>query len=143
MAITLHTLTKNPGSTTRVQRVGRGLGRKGTTAGRGTKGQRARSGGTNKLKIKSLRQMLLRVPKLRGQGNGKLKRHEVTTAMINRLSDKVITPKVLLRAGLIVGIHPGVKLVLSGDVSRAMRTKGIVVSAGAKKAIEAAGGEVA
>jgi large subunit ribosomal protein L15 len=143
MALTLHTLKTSPGSTTRVQRVGRGLGRKGTTAGRGTKGQRARSGGTNKLKLKSLRQMLLRVPKLRGQGNGKLKRHEVTTGMLNALTQKIITPKVLVRAGLIVGMHPGVKLVLSGEVTRAMRLKGLIVSAGAKKAIEAAGGEVA
>lgn len=143
MALTLHTLKKQPGSTTRTQRVGRGLGRKGTTAGRGTKGQRARTGGSNRLRIKSLRQMLLRVPKLRGQGNGSMKRHEVTTGMLNAMQAKVITAQVLMKSGLIPGMHPGVKVVLSGDLSRAIRVKGLTVSAGAKKAIEAAGGEVA
>src|SRR3989338_7764983 len=63
--LSLHTLRPAAGSRKVSQRVGRG-GKRGTTAGRGTKGQRARSGGRNKLIVLGMRHVLLQTPQRRG-----------------------------------------------------------------------------
>lgn len=141
--ITLHNIKPAPGSFKRKLRVGRGLARKGTTAGRGTKGQKARSGGSHRLLQKSLRQMLLRVPKNRGFNRAAFKPTTVQVGSLQALKDKQITITTLHKAGLVARNVKMAKIVAGGELSRAVKIVSIRVTEGAKKAIEGAGGQIA
>ncbi len=142
MALTLHTIQPKRGSRTKSFRVGRGLGSgRGKTAGRGTKGQRSRSGGKNKLKLRGMKQMLLSFPKNRGFHSHFEK---ATTVPLTRLSafpdGAVITLGVLKTKSLVSRGASIVKIVGTGKLDKKWTLKGVLVSAGAKAAIEAAGG---
>ena len=138
----LHTIKPAIGSSHRKLRVGRGLARKGTTAGRGTKGQKARSGGSHRLLQKSLRQMLLRVPKNRGFKRAGEKPTTVTVGSLQLLKDKHINISVLRKAGLVARKARMAKIVSGGELTRAVKIDGIGVTEGAKKIIEAVGGQI-
>jgi large subunit ribosomal protein L15 len=127
--------------------VGRG-GTRGKTAGKGTKGQNARSG---RKKRPELRDIIKRLPKLRGRGASPLK--SITTAYVavnvGKLSvfskGSVVTPRALQEAGMIerrAGSLPQVKILAAGELSHPISVKGCVVSASARAKIEAAGGTV-
>ncbi|MEK7094988.1 MAG: 50S ribosomal protein L15 [Patescibacteria group bacterium] len=141
--LALHTIKPAVGSSKRRLRVGRGLARKGTTAGRGTKGQKARSGGSHRLLAKSLRQMLLRVPKNRGFNRAVFKTASVQVGALQTLADKQITLAVLRKSGLISRSAKTAKIVGGGELTRAVKLVGIRATEGAKKMIEAAGGQIA
>lgn len=143
MSLTLHTLKPARGSKTRRVRVGRGYGSGlGTTAGRGTKGQRARSGGRNKLKLKGIKQMLLRIPKNRGFHSGIAHAQAVTLAQLERWcqNGERVTLASLQQRNLVPADAIGVKVLHTGTLSKKLILVGITASATAKAAVEKAGG---
>ena len=144
MSLMMHTLAANDGARERSFRVGRGNGSgRGKTAGRGTKGQRSRSGGRNKLRLKGLKQMLLAFPKNRGFQSRYDKACTITLAQLERLPDgTAVTMEALRRAGLVVRTDRSVKIVGGEGLTKKLVVRGVPVSAGAKAAIEKAGGSV-
>jgi large subunit ribosomal protein L15 len=141
----LNTLKPAAGARKDRVRVGRGIGSGlGKTAGRGHKGQYARAG---KGKVKAGfegGQMPLqrRLPKV---GFRSKKAHEVSEVLLDQLDSlkaDVIDFDVLKAAGLIETRAERAKIVKKGDIKRAVKLTGVAVTAGAKAAIEAAGGSV-
>lgn len=141
----LNTLKPADGARKDRVRVGRGIGSGlGKTAGRGHKGQYARAG---KGKVKAGfegGQMPLqrRLPKV---GFRSKKAHEVSEVLLYQLDSlkaDVVDFDVLKAAGLIATRAERAKIVKKGEIKRAVKLKGIAVTAGAKAAIEAAGGSV-
>ena len=130
------------------KRVARG-GKRGKTAGRGTKGQKARAG--HRLRPE-MRDIIKKYPKSRGRGKNVNKSFEVKPAPVNLTlieatftSGEVITPEILLAKKLIVrfgGRIPKVKILATGKLTKKVEVSGCLVSAAAKAAIEAAGGSV-
>lgn len=132
----------------KAQVVGRG-GKRGKTAGRGTKGQKARAG----RKIRpEIRDVIKRIPKLRGRGKHSLKsRHErpavVALERIEALfkAGEVVTPNLLAERGLVerrFGRIPPVKILGVALVTKAITISGCSLSASAKLRIEEGGGRV-
>ncbi len=143
----LNNLKKNKANKKKM-RVGRG-GVKGKTSGRGTKGQNARSG---RKKRPELRDIIKRIPKLRGRGKNSLKSIQKDNVAINlSLLEKnfsagdVVSPKTLTEKGLITtvsGKNPTIKILASGELKKKLTIKGVLVSEGASKAIIALGGNI-
>jgi len=136
--------TLKPGSRTAKTRVGRGhsAGR-GKTCGRGVKGQHARSGGFHKVGFEGGQMPLQRrLPKIgfvspkRGE-SAELRLHELALVKAD-----VIDLLALRTAGLIPSQAKRVKVIASGEINKAVKLKGILVTPGARKAIEAAGGSI-
>lgn len=127
------------------KRVGRGnASQKGTTAGRGMKGQTARSGSSGTARI-GLRKAILKVKKLRGFNSPYAKKETVTLSTLDRVGNDgdIIDPYVLKERGVIKSADNGVKIVNTGALSKKLTVSGCRASEGAKKAIEAAGGSFA
>ncbi len=126
------------------RRVGRGIGSGlGKTCTRGHKGQRARAGGYHKLGFEGGQMPhQRRVPKF--GFNSYLKRitEEVGLGVLEKIKEKEITVKVLKKENLIARQTRYVKVILSGTINRAVITKGLRVTSGAKEAIEKHGGQV-
>lgn len=122
------------------KRVGRG-GKRGTTSGRGQKGQKSRSG--HRIRP-ALRDLMIRIPKLRGFRNKSLveKPYVISLDALDRVSSNEITIKTLLEAGVLKKSDKKVKILGDGDVKRALTVTGIKVSLSAKAKIEKAGGKV-
>ena len=140
----LNTLSPGEGAKTSRRRVGRGIGSGlGKTGGRGHKGQKARSGGGVKPGFEGGQMPLQRrLPKFGfssriGRTTTEVRLHELA----NVESD--IIDLVALKAADIIGDNmKRVRVILSGKIERAVTIKGLVVTKGAKAAIEAAGGKV-
>lgn len=128
----------------KVTRVGRGIAAgKGKTAGRGTKGQKSRTG--KKLRIGfegGQTSFAERLPKTKGFKSFKTKAEVIYTGGLESIKAKVIDNFALTEAGLTSSPYANVKLILKGEPSKALNLKVQQVSAGAKKAIEEAGGKV-
>ena len=127
------------------RRVGRGIGSGlGKTAGRGHKGQKSRAGGFHKVGFEGGQMPLQpRLPK-RGFKSHLLKFNaEVTLASLEKLGLAEVDILALKQAGLVAQIAKVVKVVKSGELTKAIKLTGIGATAGAKAAIEAAGGSVA
>lgn len=141
----LHTLKPDVGAKKPRKRVGRGIAAgQGKTAGRGTKGQLARTGkGRLKLKRLGMRHQILQTPKLRGFRSSYAKAKEVTLAQLAKKfpAGGEITLKVLSEAGL-TEAGARVKILSNGEVTQKFTVKDCAISAGAKKKILAAGGSV-
>ena len=127
------------------RRVGRGIGSGlGKTAGRGHKGQKSRAGGYHKVGFEGGQMPLQRRLPKRGFKSHLLKfNDEVTLAQLQDLSVEEIDLAVLKNAGLVSVRALNVKVVKSGELSKKVVLKGIGATAGAKAAIEAAGGSIA
>ena len=141
----LHELQPAKGSTKNRKRVGRGVASgSGKTAGRGSKGQKARSGGSVRPGYEGGQMPLHRRLPKRGFTNiFKKKIAEVNLADLTRFeTGGVIDEAVLVRAGLVKGRRDGIKLLGNGDISIALTVKINAVSRSAKEKIEAAGGTV-
>jgi large subunit ribosomal protein L15 len=125
-------------------RVGRGIGSGlGKTAGRGHKGQQARAGGTHKYGFEGGQMPLQRrLPKVGFRSLKKAESQEVFLYQLAALKADVIDPVVLHQAGLIDSRAKKVKVVAKGEIGRAVKLSGLLATAGAKTAIEAAGGSV-
>ena len=127
--------------------VGRG-GKRGKTSGRGTKGQKARAG--HKIRP-ALRDIIKKLPKLRGRGIHPNKpvmirpAASVNVSLLEAVKAAEITPEVLVAEKLvrrIGGRIPKIKILGDGEISKAVKVRGCFVSASAKKKIEAAGGSI-
>lgn len=143
-ALMMHTLAPAVGAREKSFRVGRGNGSgRGKTAGRGTKGQRSRSGGRSGLKLKGLKQMLLSFPKVRGFQSRYDKARMLTLAQLETLADgMVVTMESLSRAGLVLRTDHSVKIIGNEGLTKKLTIRDVKVTAGAKAAIEKAGGTV-
>ena len=127
------------------RRVGRGIGSGlGKTAGRGHKGQKSRSGGYHKVGFEGGQMPLQRRLPKRGFKSHLLKYNaEITLSELQALGASEVDVLSLKAAGLIPQIAKVVKVIKSGELSKAVTLKGIGATAGAKAAIEAAGGSLA
>lgn len=140
----LNELSPAKGSKKAAKRPGRGASAgQGKTAGRGHKGQRARAGGYHKVGFEGGQMPLQRrLPKVGfnsrmvGQ-TAELRLHELALP-----ADEVIDIACLKKAKLIPARASKVKVILSGKIEKAVKTRGLAVTKGARAAIEAAGGSV-
>lgn len=127
------------------RRVGRGIGSGlGKTSGRGHKGQKSRSGGYHKVGFEGGQMpMHRRLPK-RGFKSQQLKFNaEITLSALQDLDTNQVDLLTLKNAGLVGELIKTVKVIKSGSLSKAVTLNGVGATAGAKAAIEAAGGTVA
>jgi large subunit ribosomal protein L15 len=140
----INTIKPSEGSKKARRRVGRGIGSGlGKTAGRGHKGQKSRAGGYHKVGFEGGQMPLQRRLPKRGFKSAQLKYNgEITLTDLERLGADEVDLLTLKAAGLVRELIKTVKVIKSGELSRKVMLKGIDVSAGAKLAIEAAGGKV-
>ena len=140
----LNTLSPAPGSKKAQKRCGRGIGSGiGKTGGRGHKGQKSRSGGSVRPGFEGGQMPLQqRLPKFGFTSRKSLVTDEVTLSEIAKVEGDVVDMTTLKAAGLITKNILFVKVMKSGDISRAVTVKGIRVTAGARVVIEAAGGKI-
>ncbi|MBA3774053.1 MAG: 50S ribosomal protein L15 [Ramlibacter sp.] len=126
------------------RRVGRGIGSGlGKTAGRGHKGQKSRAGGYHKVGFEGGQMPLQRRLPKRGFKSQTAKYNaEVSLAALERLGAADVDMLTLKQAGLIGEMIKVVKVIKSGELKLAVKLNGIGATAGAKAAIEAAGGSV-
>lgn len=140
----LNTLKPAFGSKTEKRRVGRGTGSGfGKTAGRGHKGQHSRSGGYHKVGFEGGQMPLhKRLPKVGFNSQIGLVTTELPLSALNKVQNNEVTVNSLIEENLISSKYNRVKVMLSGEINKAVNLKGIRVTKGAKAAIEAAGGTV-
>jgi large subunit ribosomal protein L15 len=142
MTIKVHDLTPPPGSSKRGKRVGRGIGGKGgKTAGRGTKGQKARSTVARNFEGGQM-PLHMRIPKLKGFNNPfRVEYQAVNLDTIEASELDEITPEALLAKGL---THKGalVKVLGRGELTRKVAVRAHAFSKAAEAAITGAGGSV-
>jgi len=127
------------------RRVGRGIGSGlGKTAGRGHKGQKSRSGGFHKVGFEGGQMPLQRRLPKRGFKSQTLKYNaEVTLTSLENLGLAEVDMLALKQAGLVGQMAKVVKIIKTGELTKAVKLTGIGATAGAKAVIEAAGGGVA
>lgn len=127
------------------RRVGRGIGSGlGKTAGRGHKGQKSRAGGYHKVGFEGGQMPLQRRLPKRGFKSHLLKYNaEVTLGMLEQLGAPEVDLPTLKAAGLVGELARVVKVIKSGELTKAVKLTGVGATAGAKAAIEAAGGSIA
>jgi large subunit ribosomal protein L15 len=140
----LNSVKPSPGSKSVRHRVGRGIGSGwGKTAGRGHKGQKSRAGGFHKVGFEGGQMPLhRRLPK---RGFTSLSRRYVATvrlSQLQRLEAEDIDLMTLKQAGVVPTLALYARIVKTGELSRRIKVRGLGVTAGAKAAIEAAGGSV-
>ena len=140
----LNSIQPAEGATHARRRVGRGIGSGlGKTGGRGHKGQKSRSGGFHKVGFEGGQMPLQRrLPKrgfksLTAAANAEIRLNELNLLAVNE-----IDVLVLKQAGLVPATVSNVKVIASGEISKAVTLKGVKATKGAKAAIEAAGGKV-
>jgi len=126
-------------------RVGRGIGSGwGKTAGRGHKGQRARAGGYHKIGFEGGQMPLhRRLPKRGFKSMTRAFTATIRLGDLERLKDETIDLAVLKRAGLAPWLALAARIIRTGEIKRRIAVQGVAASAGARAAIEAAGGSVA
>ena len=130
------------------RRVGRGIGSGlGKTAGRGHKGQKSRAGGYHKVGFEGGQMPLQRrLPKRGFKSQSAKYNGQVTLAAIERLVNSTNVAEVdllsLKQAGLVGEMVKNVKVIKSGELTKAVKLTGILATAGAKSVIEAAGGSL-
>ena len=140
----LNTIKPAEGSKHARRRVGRGIGSGlGKTAGRGHKGQKSRAGGFHKVGFEGGQMPLQRRLPKRGFVSLTAGRNaEVRLSDIEKLPVTEVDLLVLKQCGVIPGDSLSAKVILSGELTRAITVRGVGATKGAKAAIEAAGGSV-
>jgi large subunit ribosomal protein L15 len=125
-------------------RVGRGASAgQGKTCGRGTKGQRARKGGYHKVGFEGGQMPLQRrMPKVGFRSALKRSRAEVRLHELAKVDAAVVDLEALLKAGVVPEGTERAKVVLAGEINKAVTLKGVAATRGARAAIEAAGGKL-
>src|ERR1041384_6960649 len=141
----LNTIKPADGATHAPRRVGRGIGSGlGKTCGRGHKGQKSRAGGFHKVGFEGGQMPLQRrLPKRGFKSLARAVNAEVTLSELNQLTGDEIARLTLKAVGLVSEVAKSVKVIKAGEITRKVSIKGLGVTAGAKAAIEAAGGSVA
>ena len=141
----LHELSPQEGSVQEKFRKGRGAGSgNGKTAGKGHKGQNARSGGGVRPGFEGGQLPLYRKLPKRGFNNARFgKKYAVINVQsLNKFNDgEVVDSAALLAMGIINNVFDGVKVLAEGDITKKLTVKAAVFSASAKEKIEAAGGK--
>ena len=140
----LNTLQPAPGSKKNAKRVGRGIGSgTGKTCGRGHKGQKSRSGGFTKVGFEGGQMPLQRrLPKVGFASRSTKLSAEVRLYELSKINADVIDIAALVKANIVPAKTQKAKVIDSGEISKAVNLKGIKVTPGARKAIEAAGGKI-
>lgn len=140
----LNTLSPAVGSKTKPKRLGRGIASgKGKTCGRGHKGQKARAGGYHKVGFEGGQMPIQRrIPKSGFRSRKSLSREEIRLSDLNSSSIDQVDMETLRSAGLIKATTKSVKIILAGTIERKITVRGLLVTVGAKAAIETAGGKV-
>ena len=140
----LNDLSPAEGSKKNAKRVGRGIGcGNGKTCGRGHKGQKSRSGGFHKVGFEGGQMPLQRrLPKVGFNSRSAKHSAEVRLSEIARIEADVVDLPALIAANMVPSITLKAKVIDSGEITVAKQLKGIAVTPGAKKAIEAAGGKI-
>ncbi|HAK53821.1 MAG TPA: 50S ribosomal protein L15 [Gammaproteobacteria bacterium] len=140
----LNSLNASEGSKTAKKRVGRGIGSGlGKTAGRGHKGQKSRTGGKVPAGFEGGQMPLqIRLPKFGFNSAMARVTAEVRLSELEKVEADVIDLQALKDANVINNSMKRARVMLSGEITKAVTLKGIGVTAGAKAAIEAAGGKV-
>ncbi|MBT8126102.1 MAG: 50S ribosomal protein L15 [Gammaproteobacteria bacterium] len=140
----LNNLRPAEGSKKSTKRVGRGIGSGwGKTCARGHKGQKSRSGGFHKVGFEGGQMPLQRrLPKVGFISRKASTRAEVRLHELERVKADVIDLKVLIDAGIVASNTEKVKVIASGEITKAVELQDINVTPGARKLIEAAGGKV-
>lgn len=140
----LNKIKPQAGSTHAKRRVGRGIGSGlGKTAGRGHKGQKSRAGGFHKVGFEGGQMPLQR--RLPKRGFVSLTRDDtaqVRLSDLEKLPVDTIDLLVLKQAGVISANALTAKVILSGEITRAVKVHGLLLTKGARAAVEAAGGSV-
>jgi large subunit ribosomal protein L15 len=141
----LNTIKPAVGAKHAKRRVGRGIGSGlGKTAGRGHKGQKSRAGGYHKVGFEGGQMPLQRRLPKRGFKSALLKYNaEITLGQLEAFAADEVDLLSLKQAGVVAQIVKNVKVIKSGELTRKVVLKGIGATAGAKAAIEAAGGQIA
>ncbi|OOE75324.1 MULTISPECIES: 50S ribosomal protein L15 [Salinivibrio] len=140
----LNTLSPAAGSKPSAKRVGRGIGSGlGKTGGRGHKGQKSRSGGSVRPGFEGGQMPLKqRLPKFGFTSRKGLTSAEVRLGELAKVEGDVVSLETLKAANVVAQDTRTAKIVLSGEIARAVTVKGVRVTKGAKAAIEAAGGKI-
>jgi len=140
----LNSIKPADGAKHAARRVGRGIGSGlGKTAGRGHKGQKSRSGGYHKVGFEGGQMPLQRRLPKRGFKSHLLKFNaEITLTTLSKLGLAEVDLLTLKQAGLVPELAKVVKVIKSGELTTAVKLTGIGATAGAKAAIEAAGGSL-
>ncbi|MEY2625303.1 MAG: 50S ribosomal protein L15 [Gammaproteobacteria bacterium] len=140
----INTIKPAAGSKRKRLRVGRGASAgQGKTCGRGVKGQRARKGGYHKVGFEGGQMPLQRrMPKVGFRSAMKATRAEVRLDELAKVSAAVIDLAALKAANVVPAHTEVAKVVLSGEIKKAVTLKGVGATKGAKAAIEAAGGRL-
>jgi large subunit ribosomal protein L15 len=140
----LNTLKPAPGAKRGRLRVGRGASAgQGKTCGRGTKGQRARKGGYHKVGFEGGQMPIQRrMPKVGFRSAMKRTRAEVRLDELAKVEGDLIDLAALLKAQVIPVGTQSAKVILSGEIKKAVTLKGVGVTKGARAAIEAAGDKI-
>jgi large subunit ribosomal protein L15 len=140
----LNTLSPAPGSKPSKKRVGRGIGSGlGKTGGRGHKGQKSRSGGSVKPGFEGGQMPLQRrVPKFGFTSKLAMGTAEVRLAELAKVEGDVIDLASLKAANIVRRDMKRAKIVLQGEIDRAVTVRGVALTKGAREAVEKAGGKV-
>ena len=140
----LNTIKPALGEKSSRKRVGRGMGSGlGKTCGRGHKGQQSRSGGFTKIGFEGGQMPLQRrLPKVGFTSRISKTTSQVTLSQLNKLTEKDINIDVLKQNNLVTKNITRVKVMLSGEIKRAVNLTGIRATKGAKAAIEAVKGTI-
>jgi large subunit ribosomal protein L15 len=140
----LNTLQPAAGSKKNTKRVGRGIGcGYGKTCGRGHKGQKSRSGGFSKVGFEGGQMPLQRrLPKVGFASRSAKVSAEVRLDEIAKIDADTIDLEALIKANIVPAITQKAKVIDSGEITKSVQLKGIKVTPGARKAIEAAGGKI-
>lgn len=132
------------GSKKPARRVGRGIGSGlGKTAGRGHKGQKSRSGGFHKVGFEGGQMPLQR--RLPKRGFVSLTRNDTAQVRLSDLQKMPVDEIDLLalkQAGVVPATVLAAKIILAGEITRAVKLRGLLLTKGARSAIEAAGGSI-
>lgn len=139
----LHELKPAEGSRKDRKRLGRGIGSgQGKTAGKGHKGQNARSGGGVRLGFEGGQTPLYRRLPKRGFTNFSRKEYAVVNLdALNRFAEGTeVTPELLIETGVVSNEKAGIKILAKGTLEKKLTVKAHKFSSAAKEAIEAAGG---
>ncbi len=143
-SMSLNNLKPAQGSRTVRKRAGRGIGSGyGKTCGRGHKGQRSRTGGYHKVGFEGGQMPLQRrLPKVGFRSRKTGDTAELRVYELAKVGSELVDIDVLKDAGLVHAEAKRVKVILSGKIDAAVHSKGLLFTAGAKKAVEAAGGSI-
>ena len=141
----LNTIQAAPGAKHAKRRVGRGIGSGlGKTCGRGHKGQKSRAGGFHKVGFEGGQMPLQR--RLPKRGFVSLTRNDTAQVRLSDLQNLPVDTIDLLalkQAGVVPAIALTAKVILAGEISRAVKLQGLQLTKGARAAVEAAGGSIA